>query len=62
MEQSFLLKYHGGFSLTEVEHMTGEERSWWLNRIIKERKREREESTGTAAKGALPAPGAGRLG
>jgi hypothetical protein len=36
MEQSFLLKYHGGYDLLEQANMPAEERAWNIRRIDKE--------------------------
>jgi|APFre7841882654_1041346.scaffolds.fasta_scaffold124509_2 hypothetical protein len=36
MEQSFLLKYHGGYDLWEQANMPAEERAWNIKRIDKE--------------------------
>jgi hypothetical protein len=45
MEQQFQLKYHGKLSLFEQNQMTSEERAWFIKRLIKEDKdnKEREE-------------------
>lgn len=46
MEQSFLLKYYGGFDIFEMQFMTAEERAWYIDRINKEIKRQNESSKG----------------
>lgn len=38
----FLLKYHGGWSLTETYNLPIGLRRWFLERLIKERERENE--------------------
>jgi hypothetical protein len=42
MEQAFLLKHYGNISLDEMRTMTGEERNWWLQRLDKEHKKEKD--------------------
>ena len=41
MEQSFLLKHYGHFSLIEQAYMTAEERNWYLERITKENQKQK---------------------
>ncbi len=41
-EEMFLLKYHGGWSLTETYNLPIGLRRWFLQRLIKERERENE--------------------
>jgi len=48
MEQQFILKEHGGFSLTELNHMTGEERQWWINRLQQKQEQEADAAKNTA--------------
>lgn len=38
MEQSFVLQYYGHVSLADIRFLTAEERSWYINRIVKEKK------------------------
>jgi hypothetical protein len=38
MEQQFVLKYYGHFSLFEQAQMTAEERAWHVQRVSKELK------------------------
>jgi hypothetical protein len=44
MEQEFLLKRYGDFSIFEINAMTAEERNWFLTRINKENKRIKDDS------------------
>lgn len=52
MEQAFLLKQYGGLGLEEMRTMTAEERNWWLQRLDKEHKKEKD--TTSAPPGQLP--------
>jgi len=38
MNESFILKFYGRFSLFEQINMTAEERAWFIRRIEKENK------------------------
>ncbi len=38
MEEEFLLVYYGKFTKS-TDHMTAEERAWWIKRLNKEAKR-----------------------
>lgn len=51
MEQEYILLEHGNLSLADLSLMTGEERQWWINRIQKQREKEREVSK---SKGQVP--------
>ena len=42
MEQTFILKRYGNFSLFEQNLMTAEERKWYITRIKRERENETE--------------------
>ncbi len=43
MEESFLLKKHGGYNIDEQANMTAEERAWLISRIDKEYKEEQKQ-------------------
>jgi hypothetical protein len=47
MNHSFLLRYYGRLSLIEQNHMTGEERKWWVDRTRKEI--EKQENAGKSS-------------
>ena len=55
MEQSFLLKHYGQVNLEEQRTMTAEERDWWLSRLDKEHRREKEAQQGGYTPGKVPA-------
>jgi len=58
MEQAFLLKHYGNLSLEEMRTMTAEERDWWLQRLDKEHKKERDAARpGNTPGKAAPTPG-----
>jgi len=57
MEQSFLLKHYGHISLEEQRTMTAEERNWWLERLDKEHRREKEASKGYTPNKVPQTPG-----
>ena len=42
-ESFFFLKYHGGFSFTEAYNLPIKIRTWFVQRLIKQLEREREE-------------------
>jgi hypothetical protein len=42
-ESFFFLKYHGGFSFTEAYNLPIQIRNWFVQRLIKQLEREREE-------------------
>lgn len=42
MEETFILKYYGHFSMFEMANMTAEERKWVIERIQKEKDKEAE--------------------
>jgi hypothetical protein len=44
MEQEFLLKRYGNFSIFEINTMTAEERNWFLTRINKENKKIKDDN------------------
>jgi hypothetical protein len=56
MEQSFLLKHYGHLSINEQMDMTAEERNWWLERLDKENKNQKnsEQTKPTHTPGTLP--------
>lgn len=55
MEQSFLLKHHGGVDFFEQARMTGEERTWWAKRIAKEfEKQNKAANKGSSASSPEP--------
>ena len=45
MEQSFLLKYFGGYDLFEQAVMTAEDRNWNIKRIQRELKKQNEPTS-----------------
>lgn len=57
MEEEFLLKYHGHFSLFEMNNMTAEDRAWHIDRINKEVKAQNSRSTNIGPKGRAMPPG-----
>lgn len=52
MEQAFLLKHYGNISLEEMRTMTAEERNWWLQRLDKENKKEKDAAKSGHVPGA----------
>ena len=57
MEQLFQLKYHGNFSLLELNNLTAEERNWWVKRLNKQKEAEQKESQGSTGGGPnIPRP------
>ena len=46
MEESFVLKHHGGISLAEQAIMTAEDRKWWIKRIADEAEAQRRAASG----------------
>ena len=50
MEESYLLKRHGKYTLHEQNDMTAEERKWVLNRIKKQADEEKQEADKAASK------------
>ena len=58
MEQAFLLKHYGNMSLEEMRTMTAEERNWWLQRLDKEHKKEKDAARSSHTPGqASSTPG-----
>jgi hypothetical protein len=51
MEQSFLLKYYGGYDIYEQAMMTAEDRNWIIKRINDENKKQEEQSRVNTPKG-----------
>lgn len=45
MEQSFILKYYGGYTTFEQINMPAEERKWNIERLIKEIKKQNEAAS-----------------
>jgi hypothetical protein len=45
MEQSFILKYYGGYTIFEQINMPAEERKWNIERLIKEIKKQNEATS-----------------
>jgi len=50
-EQFFLLKHHGGWSLFELYNLPVGLRTWFLERMIKEFEKEKEEMDKAKRKG-----------
>jgi hypothetical protein len=51
MDQEFYLKYYGGYSRFESALMTAEERSWVLNKINEEIKKQNDSGGGSKGYG-----------
>ena len=54
MEQSFILKYHGKFSLFEQANIVAEDRQWWIKRLNKQKEAESKESSGNTGGRSMP--------
>lgn len=45
MNEVFTLVYHcPNMNITDVANLTAEERKWWLQKLIEQREKEREQS------------------
>ena len=55
-EQFFILKYHGGWSLTEAYSLPVKLREWFLKRLIDQKKQEHEAAE-EASKGSKGSKG-----
>jgi len=42
MDQSFILQYYGKISIADQFNMTAEERSWYIERLVKEKEKQNE--------------------